>query len=50
MILENELINPEKPLPGVVTRAKRKIKGDARLLLARIHDRIIAPLRLHKSN
>jgi len=48
--LENELINPEKPLPGVVARAERKIKGDARLLLAHINDRIIAPLRLRKSN
>jgi hypothetical protein len=43
---EEDFYNPAKPLPPFSARAKRFIKNNARLFIARLWDRVIKPLKL----
>ena len=43
-----DLDNPVKKSPSLLHRMRRKTRGSVSLLLSRLNDRLIMPLRLHK--
>jgi hypothetical protein len=47
---DDELFNPDKKEPSVFYRLKRKIKGSLRLLVSRVQDRLLKPLKLYNKN